>query len=160
MKIIDDNIAFPINYQKLSCFKPDGYCELEELSFTLPRESDMSYDVNVVWFDRLFYRITNWTKDAVTAVYEGGPSACRTTTLDLNFSTKEFFMITKNLQKDCDLLGEKMERLKKPRIAQIVDGEEIIRAEYVKLRELKKGFLSKDFVARLDAVDEKGDRKE
>lgn len=129
MIIIDDRPAWPINYVKLKCFKDNGYCRLEELDVQPPTEQDWVYDFSVFWADALYYKITNWSEDVVQAEYETVGDTCRTTSLDLNFKTKEFYLITKNTGNDCDVLGQKMEQLKQPRISQIVDGEKIIAAE-------------------------------
>jgi hypothetical protein len=150
MTIVEERPAWPINVVKLNCFKNEGYCRLEELDVEPPAENDWVYDFSILWTDALFYKIISWSEDVVQAEYEPPSDSCRSTTMDLNFKTKEFYLITKNTGKECAVLGLKLEQLKKPRISQIVDGEKIIESELQLLKQKSYGMLSSEFRARID----------
>ena len=90
---------------------------------------DWVLDFTIFWTDELQYKITKWTDDVVEADYEGSammekPSKHK---LPLNFKTKEYYMITTNAGEQCEVLGVKFDKLDKPRISRIVDGDGLIR---------------------------------
>jgi hypothetical protein len=149
MTILDERTAFPINYVKVRCDKSEGYCRLDELDIQPPKQRDWAYNFTIFWADVLFYRITQWSNDVIQEEYEGA-NACRSTIMDLNFKTKEFYLITKNTARDCQILGQKLDRLKKPRISQIVDGEQIITKEHQAFRRNIYEMLSSQFRAVIE----------
>ena len=85
------------------------------------------------------------------AEYEAPSDACRSTTMELNFKTKEFYLITKNAGGNCEVLGQKIDPLKKPRISQIVDGEQIIARENETFRQKTYRMLSSEIRARVES---------
>lgn len=149
MTIIDDKIAWPMNLVKLRCFKSDSYCTLDEVDIVDPKENEFSQDFSVIWSDPLYYKITTWSDDAIQAQYEAPKDACRSTTMELNFKTKEYYLITKNTGNPCEVLGQKLEHLKKPRISQLVDGEKIFASENENFRQKTFNFLSSEFREKL-----------
>jgi hypothetical protein len=155
MTILDDRAAWPINYAKLTCDKAESYCRIVEMDVQPPTDKDWVYDFNIFWTDVLFYKITRWSEDVIQAEYEPVGDACRATTLDLNFRTKEFYLITKNTGNDCEILGEKMDTLKKPRISQIVDGEKIIAAEHQAFKQKAYDMLSSEFRTQIEKYQQK-----
>ena len=97
------------------------------------------------------YKITRWEGDYIDAVSTSNES-CRTVSLSYNFKTKEFFETTRNTGKECDLLGENIPKLSKPRIAQVVDGKKIYQAEYSKIQERAYSYLASDFRKQVDEL--------
>ncbi|MEQ1520555.1 MAG: hypothetical protein ABL936_04715 [Aestuariivirga sp.] len=157
MTIVDERPAWPINSVKLNCFKDEGYCRLDELDVQPPTENDWTYNYSIFWTDSLYYKIIRWSEDVVQAEFESSGNACRTTTMDLNFKTKEFYLITKNSGEVCEVLGQKMEQLRKPRISQIVDGEKIIAAELQSFKKKSYLMLSSEFRARVEKYQKVGE---
>ena len=60
-------------------------------------------------------------------------------------------MITTNTGEQCELLGQKIDKLDKPRISRIVDGQKLIQAEYDAFR--------KQQYERIQESDHHGSRK-
>jgi len=83
----------------------------------------------------------------------GRDNACRTTSLSFNFKIKEFFFFTKNATSSCEVLGSKMENLRKPRVSQIVDGSKIFDEEFSKIERLAYEFLASDFRKKVESFD-------
>jgi hypothetical protein len=136
---------------RVNCFKNEGYCRLDELDVQPPSEENFVYDFTVFWPDAVYYKITRWSADVVQAEYQPPMgSSCRSTTMDLNFNTKEFYLITKNTSQDCEVFGLKMEPLKKPRISEIVDGKKIIADERQAFSQKTYDMLSSEFRSRLE----------
>ena len=152
MTIVDDKIFSPMNFVKLRCFRSDGYCELDELDVQPPKQKDFGYDYSVFWTDVLYYKISIWADDVIQAQYEAPKDSCRSTTMELNFKTKEFYLITKNTGNSCEILGQKLEPLKKPRISQIVDGEKIISLENKRFKDDAFSYLSSEFRQRIQKL--------
>lgn len=150
--IVDDNIAWPINHSKLKCFKSTGQCEFSQIYLSVPNESSWSQSYHLMEQDTEYYSISRWSQDSIESHSVGGSSDCRNTSLSLNFKTKEFYFITRNAGGDCKVLGVEFEKLKKPRIAQIVDGSKIISAEFAKVSKRAFGALSSDFRKRAEAL--------
>jgi len=100
------------------------------------------------------YEVIHWDDNVIEAQYAKSPidSNCRTTNLSLNFKTKEFYFITKNAGGKCELLGEKVDKLPKPRISQIVDGEKIIKEEFSKIAKAAYDVLSSDFRKKTEKI--------
>lgn len=150
--ILDEKIAYPINYAEVTCYKSDGYCKVEQLFLTIPKDDAWSQNYHVRQFDPEYYNITSWTKDAVDAVPDESSTACRTTTMNLNFATEEFYQITRNTGRECDVLGTAMPKLERPRVSQIVDGEKIIAQEFADVQKAALDVLSSDFRSRIEKL--------
>lgn len=152
-KIIDEKIAYPINHVDIECSRDRGVCEYRQIVLTLPDESSWGQSYNVSEMADDTYRITRWEGQVIDAV-PINDTACRTTQLSLNFETQEFFEIARNnTAGDCETsLGVSLPRLEKPRVSQIVDGREIIQAEFDAISRETYSFLSGDFRAQIDAL--------
>ncbi len=153
VEIIDEKIAYPINHVDIECSRNGGTCEYRQIALTLPDENSwvQSYHVGEIADDT--YRITRWEGQLIDAVPLNN-SACRTTQLSLNFETKEFFEIARNnTAGDCEtMLGVTLPRLEKPRVSRIVDGREIISAEFKAISEETFTFFSSSFRSRVEAL--------
>jgi hypothetical protein len=150
MKIIDERIAWPVNYTTVSCYKSEKYCERWMTHLALPREDDWVRMYIVHEPSRDLFRITRWDNQLIDAAPLREDGKCRTTTLSFNFRTKEFFEITRNAGGDCEILGVKMPRLDKPRISQIVDGKQIVEQEFHALQKVAYDYLASSFRAQVD----------
>lgn len=152
MMIHDERIAWPVNHTKLSCYKADKYCELNQIYLDFPDENSWSQNFHVMQASTEIYNITNWSEHIVDAVPNDPGNGCRTTALNLNFKTKEFYQITRNGTSKCEALGVTFPKLKKPRIAQIVDGKEIIQSEFNSLKKKTYNVLSSSFREKVDKI--------
>src|SRR5262249_11546474 len=132
-QMLDEQDAFPVNHVKVECVQQEGYCRLDEIDVGFPKEEDFAPDFTIYRNDNERYKITNWTDDVVEADSEVSPMVdkpCRNTKLQLNFKAKEYYMITTNAgEKGCEIFGQKIGKLEKPRISRIVDGEKLMQAE-------------------------------
>ncbi|HHG86652.1 MAG TPA: hypothetical protein ENJ82_18025 [Bacteroidetes bacterium] len=155
MKIVDDNITWPINHSKIKCFKATGQCEFSQIYLNVPDESSWSQNYHVMEADTEYYSISRWGKDSIETLPLGGSNACRTTSISLNFKTKEFYFITKNAGGECKALGVELEKLSKPRIAQVVDGAEIINSKFSEIQKKSFEVLASDFRKKVQASIEK-----
>ena len=72
--------------------------------------------------------------------------------MNLNFKTKEFYYITRNAGGECEVLGVTLDKLSKPRIAQIVDGSKIIRDEFARIEKAAYDVLASDFRKRVNKL--------
>lgn len=154
MMIHDERIAWPVNHVQLKCYKADKYCKLNQLYLVFPEDDSWSHTFNVMQDTPQYYDITNWSDDIVDAVPSDPGSGCRVTGFNLNFKTKEFYQITRNGTGECETMGVTFPKLEKPRIAQIVDGKEIINKEFGNLSQKAFSFLSSAFrekVKKLEA---------
>jgi len=153
VEIIDEKIAYPINHVDIECNRNEGTCEYRQIALTLPDENSwvQSYIVGEIADDT--YQITRWEGQLIDAV-PLDTSACRTTQLSLNFETQEFFEIARNnTAGDCEtMLGVTLPRLEKPRVSRIVDGREIISAEFKAISEETFTFFSSSFRNRAEAL--------
>lgn len=153
VEIIDEKIAYPINHVDIECSRNEGTCEYRQIALTLPDENSwvQSYIVGEIADDT--YQITRWEGQLIDAV-PLDTSACRTTQLSLNFETQEFFEIARNnTAGDCEtMLGVTLPRLEKPRVSRIVDGREIISAEFKAINEETFTFFSSSFRSRVEAL--------
>ncbi|MGR3461339.1 MAG: hypothetical protein ACU0AX_03695 [Roseovarius sp.] len=151
VEIIDEKIAYPINHVDIECSRNEGTCEYRQIALTLPDENSWvhSYHVGEIADDT--YRITRWEGQLIDAVPLNN-SACRTTQLSLNFETQEFFEIARNnTAGDCEtMLGVTLPRLEKPRVSRVVDGREIISAEFKAISEETFTFFSSSFRSRVE----------
>ena len=153
VKILDERIAFPINHVDIECSRTEGRCEYRQTILTLPDESSWAQSYSVLELANDIYRITRWENDQIDAVPLNN-AACRITQLSFNFATNEFFEIARNnTEGDCETqLGVTLPRLGKPRISQIVDGQEIVDAEFKRISDEGYGFLSSEFRNKIEAI--------
>lgn len=153
VEIIEEKIAYPINHVDIECSRNEGTCEYRQIALMLPDENSwvQSYHVGEVADDT--YRITRWEGQLIDAVPLNN-SACRTTQLSLNFETQEFFEIARNnTAEDCEtMLGVTLPRLKQPRVSRIVDGREIISAEFKAISDETFTFFSSSFRSRVETL--------
>lgn len=151
VEIIDEKIAYPINHVDIECSRSEGTCEYRQITLTLPDENSwvQSYHVGEIAND--LYRIIRWEGQLIDAVPLNS-SACRANQLSLNFDTQEFFEIARNnTEGDCEtMLGSTLPRLEKPRVSRIVDGREIVRAEFTAISEETFTFFSSSFRSRVE----------
>lgn len=150
--ILDENSAWPVNHNSINCYRADGYCEVRQIMLTLPDKKSFSQIYGIIEDSPEFYNVTRWTKDVIDAEFPSKPDSCRTTSLSLNFKTKEFFFITKNAGGNCKILGSTLEKLPKPRISQLVDGDGIFSEIFGKLQADAFEMLSSDFRKEVERV--------
>lgn len=108
-----------------------------------------------------YYDISRWEADTIDAHARrrSDSDSCRTTSMTFNFKTKEFYYITRNAGGKCEALGVTLNKLPKPRIAQIVDGSKIIGAEFAKLEKAVYEALSSDFRKKVDKYTKQEQKK-
>ena len=144
--ILDDRISWPINHVKISCYKRSSSCRWDQINISIPDEDSWLQNYHVIGSDPDFYNIIRWTENEIEAIPSSStPTACRTTSLSLNFKTEEFYQITRNAGGNCEVLGVTFEPLDKPRISQVVDGEQIINEEFAKVEQAAFEVLASDF---------------
>lgn len=153
VKILDERIAQPINHVTINCRRADGICTYQQIALMLPDENSFAQSYSVGQIADESYQITRWENDLIDAVPLQN-NACRTNQLSFNFATKEFFEIAKNnTAGDCKTdLGVTLPQLEKPRVSQIVDGREIIDAEFNALNKEAFSYFSSDFRKKIEAV--------
>jgi hypothetical protein len=145
MMIHDERIAYPVNHTKLTCYKTDNHCELDQLYLNFPKADSWGANFHVMEASTEYFDITSWGENTIDAVPSDPGSGCRKISFNLNFKTKEFYQIIRNGDKACEINGTTFPKLKKPRIAQIVDGEKIINTEFSNLKKMAFEMLSIDF---------------
>jgi len=153
LTILDDRIAWPINRHEIDCLKSENSCEVRQVMLDLPDlKKQWGQQYQVMIDNTEYYGITRWTDDTIDAESTSKPDSCRTTTLSLNFKTKEFFFITKNAGGKCEIFGTgtQLEKLPKPRIAQVIDGKEIFNEEFAKIEKAAYDVLASDFRKKAD----------
>lgn len=152
-KILDDDIAYPINYVEITCKKSEEICKYKQIILEIPKKFDFAKSYSIRETFNLEYTITRWSEDRIEArpLNEGG---CRIPELRLTFSTKEFYEIATNAPEgNCELpLGGIIPKLERPRVSQITDGDPIIRAEFNKIKNEAYNYLSSDFRLKAEAV--------
>jgi hypothetical protein len=152
VRILDEDIADPVNHAKIECDRGLGSCVVRYLYLVLPKESSWSQTYLVDTYEET-YRISHWAADSIESHPLGTLTNCRATNLSLNFKTKEFYLITKNAGGDCKIpLGGTMDRLSKPRISQFVDGSKIVRAEFSKIQEAAFKAMSRDYQGKAEKL--------
>ena len=114
MIIIDEKIAWPINHVKVKCYKEENYCQLDQIEVNVPDASSWSQNYHVMQDATEYYNISRWSQDSIDAEPRETGSGCRTTSMNLNFKTKEFFYITRNAGGKCEVLGTTLDKLPKP----------------------------------------------
>ena len=159
LTMLDETIAFPINHHNIVCFRMQKTCEVTQVKLVLPDDKSWSQRYHVVVDSTDYYNITRWTSDAIDAEYPSKPDDCRTISLNLNFKTKEFFLITKNAGGKCEILGKPIEKLAKPRISQIVDGKKIIDGEFERIAKTAYEALASDFRKKVDSLNTQSSKK-
>ena len=122
VKIVDERIAWPINHSNIKCFKATNQCEFSQIHLSVPDDESWSQSYHLMQHETEYYSISRWGTYSIETHPLGGSNDCRNTSLSLNFKTEEFYFITKNAGGDCKAMGIELDRLAKPRIAQIVDG--------------------------------------
>ncbi|WFU00986.1 hypothetical protein QA648_12570 [Rhizobium sp. CB3171] len=150
VKMLDDRIAYPINHVVIQCFRAESYCSYNQVALALPDENSWAQSYSVLTVADEYYKITRWDTNQIDAVpYQN--TACRSNQLSFNFETKEFFEIARNnTSGDCQTaLGVTLPRLDKPRVSQIVKGDEIVDAEFKRIGEEAASYYSSAFRDRL-----------
>jgi hypothetical protein len=155
MMIIDEKIAWPINHVRVKCYKTENQCQLDLTKVAVPNDKSWSQSLHVMVDETEHYTISRWGQDSIDAEPRETIGGCRTTSMNFNFKTKEFFYITRNAGGNCEVLGATLERLAKPRIAQIVDGSKIIRDEFAKIERAAYDVLASEFKKRVDKINAK-----
>jgi len=145
MMLHDENIAYPVNHTDVTCYKADKYCTLRQLYLIFPTIDSWGANFHVMEESDEVFDIIRWDENTIDALPAIQGSGCRTTSLSLNFKTEEFYQITRNGDKDCEIGVATLPRLEKPRIAQIVDGKAIFNAEFTKLNKMVFEMLSVNF---------------
>ncbi|WP_281023700.1 hypothetical protein [Minwuia sp. IMCC3009] len=160
VEMIDEKIGYPINHAKIDCSRAEGTCKYRMIVMELPDEKSWSQTYQVGDLTDETYRITRWEGQLIDAVSMNS-SACRTNQLSFNFETQEFFEIARNKTAgDCEtILGTTLPRLEKPRVSRIVDGREIISAEFNAIFDETFAFLSSSFRNRVKALRARADDK-
>lgn len=143
--ILDEKIAWPVNRVRIRCFKKKNYCEHDQLNLLFPDKTSWIQRFQLMELDTDYYEITQWGRDNIDATYINSEKACRTTSMNLNFKTKEFYFVTRNAGGDCEFLGQKIDKLPKPRISQVIDGEKLQQKEFEALQRKAFEVLSSDF---------------
>ena len=149
VKIVDEQIAYPVNHVDIECRRDRNTCEYRQIALMLPDETSWAQSYHVAETADVAYRITRWEENQIDAVSIDN-TACRTIQLSFHFETDEFFEIARNnTAGDCETsLGVTLPRLEKPRVSQIVDGREIISAEFKRIRDEAGRYLSSTFRKR------------
>lgn len=153
VKIIDERIAYPINHTVVECFRAERFCKYRQIALTLPDENSWGQTYNVGEVADEYYKITRWENDQIDATPYNN-TACRINQLSFNFATKEFFEIARNnTSADCEtVLGVTLPRLEKPRVSQIIDGKDIVAAEFKRLNDEANGYYSSAFRKRIGSI--------
>lgn len=159
LTILDDRIAWPINHVQVDCYKDQNYCQFDQIKINVPNKESWSQNYHVMQDSTEYFIVTRWSEDSIDAVSNDTAGACRTTSLNLNFKTKEFYYITRNAGGDCEVLGITLDKLSKPRIAQIVDGSKIIREEFTKIEKTAYNVMSSDFRKKVEKPISKEEKK-
>lgn len=133
MVILDEKIAWPINLHNVQCIQSLGTCSVRQVAIWTPNETSFSQTLTIFEDQSGTYEITKWEKDVIEA--RSDSSGCREESVTLNFKLQEFFFITRNGSKPCESLGVKIPPLQKPRIAQLIDGKDVISKEFNRMKE-------------------------
>jgi hypothetical protein len=152
MTLIDEKIAWPINHVRLGCYRKENYCRMDQINVVLPNDSSWGQNFLVMENDPEYFDISQWSQDNIDSKPKETVSGCRTTSVNLNFKTKEFFFITRNAGGECEVLGVTFDKLPKPRIGQIVDGSKIIDEEFAKIEKAAYEVLASDFRKKVDKL--------
>ena len=150
VKIVDEQIAYPINHVDVECRRDRNTCKYRQIALMLPDETSWAQSYHIAEIADVAYQIIRWEENQIDAVPLDN-SACRTTQLSFNFETGEFFEIARNnTAGDCETsLGVTLPRLEKPRVSEIVDGRGIISSEFRRIRDEAGKYLSRTFRKRV-----------
>lgn len=161
LKIIDDNIATPVNHVEIHCYKSQESCEFDMINLAFPSEKGFGKNFLVYKNSTEYYKVISWTKNNIEAIpTDRDAENCRKLSLSLDFSTKEFYYITKNGVDNCKTLtGVEFDRLEKPRIAQLVDGEKIFNEAFGKLKKKAFSYYSSKFQDEVEKLLEQTKKK-
>lgn len=160
MVIVDDKIAWPINHVRVSCDRKESICTLSQIHLALPDDKSWAQMYVVVEDRDETYEIARWGQYMIESHPLGTSSDCRNTSLNFNFKTKEFYFITRNAGGNCTLmLGGELEKLAKPRVAQIVDGRKVIQEKFGEIQKAAYSVLSSEFRKRVEAFEAQGKKK-
>lgn len=153
VKLLGERIAYPINHVLINCYREEGTCDYRQIALLLPDEKSWFQSYSVSEIKNEIYKITRWDAQQIDAVPFDN-TACRTNQLSFNFETQEFFEIARNnTSGDCETsLGVTLPRLEKPRVSQIVEGLEIINAEFKSITDKAYTFYSSAFRARVEEL--------
>lgn len=153
--LLDERIAYPINHTSISCNRLQNVCTKDQVELVIPGDDSWGMSYNVSHTGLEYYDIIEWAEQSITAKYRGTPTDCRTTTMEFNFTNDEFYFITKNTGKECEIMGATVPPLEKPRVAQVVDGSGIINKEFTKVRERAHEVRSSEYRAAWEAAIQK-----
>lgn len=152
-KILDEDIAYPINHVQILCKKSDQICTYKQIILEIPEKYDFSKSYSIRESFNHEYRITLWSDDRIEArpLNQG---VCRIPELRLNFSSKEFYEIATNAPEgNCELaLGGTLGKLERPRVTQITDGDPIIQDQFYNIRKEAYNYLSSEFRLKAEEV--------
>jgi hypothetical protein len=148
--ILDDRIAWPINHVKITCYKSEKYCEYSQIALIIPNDQSWAQTYQVMDMGTDLYKVIRWEDGNIDAVPMSSGDTCRTVSLNYNFKTKEFFETTRNTDRECKILDKTIEKLQKPRTAQIIDGKKIIEAEFDNIQRRAYERLSSDFRKKVE----------
>lgn len=135
----NDTIAWPVNYTEINCYKAQSFCSLGQIYLVIPDEDSYSQNYQVGKSNPYFFTITEWKEHQVIATKDERSDGCVEISLELDFSTQEFYLLTKNGNNECS------SGLEKPQIAQVVDGSDIYDAEFTRASDKAFSFLSSQF---------------
>lgn len=126
-----------------------------QISLALPGEDSWAQMYQVLEDSKETYVVSRWTTDSIESHPLGTGTGCRNTSLSFNFKTREFYFITRNAGGDCKLpLGGEIDKLKRPRVSQIVDGEKIFDEKFSEIEKKAYDALSSRFRKRVELLGE------
>lgn len=157
--IIDDQIAWPINHVRVKCYKNENHCQLNQIQLDIPDDKSWSQKYTLLEQSTEYYAISRWEQDSIDANAQEFTGDCRTSAMNFNFKTKEFYQITRNAGGDCETPFGSVPKLPKPRISQIVDGRNIINETFDKIEKAAYDALASDFRRKAEALDAKEKKK-
>ncbi|WP_296096989.1 hypothetical protein [uncultured Agrobacterium sp.] len=159
VQIIDEKIAYPVNYVTVKCHKAEGYCSYNQVALTLPDRNSWAQTYSVMEVADEFYKITRWEGKQIDAT-PFTVNRCRTNRLTFNFESEEFFEVaTNNSARDCETeLGVTIPRLQQPRVSKIIDGTQLMNAEFQRIQDEASGYYASAFRQRLQQKSAKGGR--
>lgn len=151
LKILDEKIAYPINHVWIECDQVKSECKYRQIALIVPDEDSWAQTYLISEIASETYRVTRWEGRQIdaTPMYTGG---CRISQLNLDFEADEYFEVARNNGAgDCETsLGLTLPRLEKPRVSQIIDGQELIHEEFNKIAREAYSFLASEYRARID----------
>lgn len=151
LKIHDENIAHPINHVWIECDRANLECDYRQIALILPDEDSWVQTYLISEIASETYRVTRWEGRQIDAT-PMDTDGCRISQLNLDFEADEYFEVARNNGAgDCETsLGVTLPRLEKPRVSQIIDGQELIHEEFNKIAREAYSFLASEYRARID----------